>query len=297
MLRKLYLGLLKKFRPFLSPSNFLKIYHEYYTGKKLDLDAPKEFNEKIQWLKLNYQRPILTKLVDKYEVRAYVSDKIGTQYLNELYGVYEKAADVNFDILPEQYVIKGTHGYNQHLIVKDNRDLNRRKARLKFIKWLNQNQYYRGGMEWAYRDAPPRLIAEAYLEEEGKAAPTDYKLYCFNGQVHLAQVDLDRGGDHRKGYFTPGWEYVPMQQGKVRSDLQMDSPEALEEMIRLAEVLAADLPFVRVDFYYIKERIIFGEMTLYPGDGRQDFYPQHYNRYFGDLLKLPSRKIREKDNG
>lgn len=293
MLRKLYLGLMKKLRFILPSETYIRIFHEYYNGKKLDLDNPREFNEKIQWLKLNYQRPLLTKLVDKYEVRKYVADKIGEQYLNTLYGVYERATDVDFDALPARFVIKGTHGYNQHLIIKDKADLKPARARLKFLKWLNQNQYYKGGMEWAYRDVPPRLIAEAYLEEAGRNAPTDYKLYCFNGKVKLIQVDLDRGRDHRKGYFDTSWEYVPMRQGAARSDLQMERPKALDEMIRLAERLADDMPFVRVDFYYVDGQILFGEMTFYPGDGRQDFYPESYNRYYGDLLELPPEPIRE----
>lgn len=293
MLRKLYLGLLKKFRFLLSPDSYLRVFHEYYNGKKLNLEDPREFNEKIQWLKLNYQRPLLTKLVDKYEVRNYVEEKIGSQHLNTLYGVYERASEVKFDELPEQFVIKGTHGYNQHLIVEDRATLQPARARLKFMKWLSQNQYYKGGMEWAYRDVPPRLIAERFLKEEGRNAPTDYKLYCFNGEVKLIQVDLDRGGDHRKGYFDTDWEYVPMRQGEARSDLKMERPEVLDEMIGLAEKLADDLPFVRVDFYYVDGQILFGEMTFYPGDGRQDFHPESYNVYYGDLLKLPSKPIRE----
>ncbi len=293
MFRKLYLGLLKKLRFILPPSVYLEVFHEYYNGKKLDLEDPKEFNEKIQWLKLNYQRPLLTQLVDKYAVREYVTSKIGATYLNDLYGVYTKASEVDFNALPDRFVIKGTHGYNQHLIVQDKKQLQPAKARLRFIKWLSQNQYYKGGMEWAYKHVPPRLIAEAYLEEPGRNAPTDYKFYCFNGAVKLIQVDLDRGRDHRKGYFDLQWNYVPMRQGEARSDLQMDKPAELDQMVQLAERLADDFPFVRVDLYNIQGRILFGEMTFYPGDGRQDFHPDHYNRYFGDLLQLPDDILRE----
>ena len=141
MLRKIGLGLLKKMK-FLPPETYVKIYYEYYTGKKLDLANPVEFNEKIQWLKVYYRPPILTKLVDKYEVRKYVEKKIGIGYLNELYQVTDHHNGIDFDKLPSRFVVKGVHGYNFNLIVKDKNRLNKAKARFYFRKWLSKNQYY-----------------------------------------------------------------------------------------------------------------------------------------------------------
>ena len=165
--RKMLFGIIKKFK-FLPPEYYVKVYYEYYTGKKLNLDKPVEFNQKIQWLKVYYKPPILTQLVDKYSVRSYVEEKVGRAYLNDLLGVYENVRKVDFDRLPERFVIKGVHGCHFNLIVPDKEKLNQLKSRFLMRKWLGKNQYYRGGLEWAYKDVKPRLIAETYLEEMGR---------------------------------------------------------------------------------------------------------------------------------
>nr|WP_286943505.1 ATP-grasp fold amidoligase family protein [Allomuricauda sp.] len=287
MLRKIGLGLLKKMK-FLPPETYVKIYYEYYTGKKLDLANPVEFNEKIQWLKVYYRPPILTKLVDKYEVRKYVEKKIGIGYLNELYQVTDHHNGIDFDKLPSRFVVKGVHGYNFNLIVKDKNRLNKAKARFYFRKWLSKNQYYRGGLEWAYKNVPPKLIVERYLEEPGKKVLDDYKFYCFNGIPKFVQVDIDRGYDHKIVFYDFDWNKLPFSKGtKSRYEGNVKKPEKLSKMVELATILAANFPYVRVDFYYVKQQIYFGEMTFYPGDGRQEFRPDKYNKIVGDYLKLP----------
>lgn len=258
-------------------------------GSRLNLEKPEGFNEKIQWLKVYYKNPILTQLVDKLAVRAYVIEKIGETYLNELLVVGEASSDIDFKKLPNQFVVKGTHGCNFNLIVKDKDTLNTFKAKLLFKKWLLKNQYYRGGLEWAYKDVPPRLIVEKFMKEEGKEALSDYKFYCFDGKPTYVQIDLERGNDHTRSFYDMKWNKQPFTKGSLAiSKGKLPKPIHFEKMIDLAKILAEEFPFVRVDLYNLSGRIIFGEMTFYPGDGRQPFNPREYEYHIGKYLKLPN---------
>jgi hypothetical protein len=266
----------------------VKYYYGYYTGKKLNLKQPLEFNEKIQWLKVYYKNPLLTKLVDKYAVRDYVKETIGKKYLNNLLQVYDSPGAVKWNELPEKFVLKGVHGCHFNLIVPDKKELNRSKARWLLHKWMSKNQYYRGGLEWAYKDVKPRLIAESYLEEMGKESINDYKFFCFNGVPKFVQVDQDRFEAHQRCFYTMEWEKLPfITQGFTRYEGPMEPPKNFGEMKEIAAVLAADFPFVRVDLYNLSGRIVFGELTFYPADGRKEFEPNEYNRIIGDYLTLP----------
>ena len=273
---------------FLPQEWYVRIYYEYYTGKKLDLENPVEFNEKIQWLKVYYRPEILTQLVDKYAVREYVKEKIGEEYLNTLLKVYDRAGDVDFSTLPEKFVLKGAHGYNFNLLVKDRESLNPTKARLLMHKWMTKNQYYRGGMEWAYKNVVPKLIAESYLEN-GTEGLHDYKFYCFDGVSKFLQVDIGRGDTyHARAFYDMNWNKLPFSKGRGRAcDTAMERPKNFQEMVDVVSKLAEGFPFVRVDFYNLDGRIVFGEMTFYPGDGRHDFYPEEYNTLIGNYLNLP----------
>lgn len=275
---------------FLPQERYVKYSYEYYTGKKLDLENPKEFNEKIQWMKVFYKPKILNQLVDKYAVREYVIDKIGEEYVNECYGIYDSINDIDFDSLPNQYVIKGVHGSGFNLIVKDKSKLDLKKAKRKLNKWMGINQYYKTGLEWAYKDVKPRLVVEKFLKEEGKEVINDYKFYCFNGEPKFIQVDKDRGTGNYKYYYDLEWEVLPFFQSTYENvyDGKFERPSTLEKMIELAKILADRFPFVRVDFYSVNDKIIFGEMTFYPADGRLDFVPDEYNTIIGKYLTLPT---------
>lgn len=274
---------------FLSPPFYVKIYYEYYTGKKLNLENPIEFNEKIQWLKVYYKLPILTQLVDKYNVRSYVKETIGEQYLNDLISVYDKSNEVDFNTLPNQFVIKGVHGCHFNLIVKDKSKLNKTKAKFLFKKWMSKNQYYRGGLEWAYKNVKPKLIAEKYLEEIENGGINDYKFFCFNGQPKFVQVDIEHSNKNYRDFFDFEWEKLPFNKGTgIPYTDKINKPKNFNKMIVLATKLAKKFPFVRVDFYNLNGEILFGEMTFYPSDGRREFYPDKYNKIIGDYLNLPS---------
>ncbi len=287
ILKRFVYGILKKLK-FLPPERYVSIYYEYYTGKKLNLAAPVEFNEKIQWLKVYYKPEILTQLVDKYCVREYVKKKLNEDYLNTLLAVYYKANKVDFDQLPERFVLKGAHGYNFNLLVKDKSKLNRTKARFLMHKWMSRNQYYRGGLEWAYKNVQPKLIAEQFLEEAGKSVLDDYKFFCFSGDPKFVQIDMGRGEEDIKAFYDMDWKKLPFTKGKGSKYLgNLRQPENFKAMVVAVKKLAAGFPFVRVDLYNIDGKILFGEMTFYPGDGRQEFYPDEYNKVIGDYLTLP----------
>jgi len=285
-LRKIYLSFVKKLL-FLPQKTYVKYNYEYYSGRKLDFKKPATFNDKIQWLKVFYHKEILHKLVDKYAVRDYVKNKVGPHILKELYGVYEKPSEVNFDELPNQFVLKGAHGFHLNLIVKDKSELNLPRTKLLLNKWMHKNNY-RNGKEWAYKNIKPRIISEKYLEEFGQEVINDYKFFCFNGTPKFIQVDMERGIEDLRCYYDLNWQKLPFTTEKNEFfEGEVEKPENLKEMIEVAQKLAVDFPFVRVDLYNINGNILFGEMTFYPTDGRKKFIPDEYNKIIGDYLKLP----------
>lgn len=287
-LRKIWCGIIKKLK-FLPQKTFVKYYYEYYSGKKLDYKNPIEFNQKISWYKVFYRPKILNQLVDKYAVREYVIEKIGEKYLNECYGIFNKPSEIDFEKLPESYVLKGVHGYGFNLIVPKKEELNVAKAKMKLLKWYNKNQYYRGGMEWAYKDIKPRFVLEKYLNEFDKGSITDYKFYCFNGKPKFLEVHLDRNESHKSAFYGLDFNKLPFKDVPENKWINhnITPPENFEEMKTVAEKLADEFPFVRVDMYSINNKIIFGEMTFYPADARDDFYPKEYNKIIGDYFTLP----------
>lgn len=286
-LRRFFLRHLRKVR-FLPSKLYVKIHYEYFSGNKLDLNNPKDFTEKIAWYKVFYRPKSLNQLVDKFAVRAFVEEKIGSQFLNTFYGVFDDVNEIKFDEFPEKFVIKATHTSGHNLIVRDKNKLNLDKTKKLLKKWLKINQYYRIGQEWAYKDVKPRIIIEKYLEQIDQKSLTDFKFYCFDGKAKFIDIHTDREDEHKQGSFDLNFERLPF--GVSRFKQIYESPEKpvnLKEMIECAEVLSEKLPFVRVDFYAIEGKTIFGEMTFYPSDGRKKFYPEKYNRIIGDYFTLP----------
>ena len=286
-LRRFFLRHLRKVR-FLPSKLYVKIHYEYFSGNKLDLNNPKDFTEKIAWYKVFYRPKSLNQLVDKFAVRAFVEEKIGSQFLNTFYGVFDDVNEIKFDELPEKFVIKATHTSGHNLIVRDKNKLNLDKTKKLLKKWLKINQYYRIGQEWAYKDVKPRIIIEKYLEQIDQKSLTDFKFYCFDGKAKFIDIHTDREDEHKQGSFDLNFERLPF--GVSRFKQIYESPEKpvnLKEMIECAEVLSEKLPFVSVDLYAIDGKTIFGEMTFYPSDGRKKFYPEKYNRIIGDYFTLP----------
>lgn len=287
-LRRFFFRHLRKMR-FLPSKLYVKIHYEYFSGKKLDLDNPSDFNAKIEWYKVFFRPKFLNQLVDKYEVRSYVEEKIGGQYLNDIYGVYDSVVDIPFEKLPHKFVIKATHSSGHNIIVRDKSQLDIKKVSKKLNKWLKVNQFYRMGQEWAYKDVKPRYVVEKFLKESDKNTLVDYKFYCFNGEPKFIDVHLDREDNHQQGCFDLKFNLLPF--GKSRSyksiSTNLEKPENLDEMVALSRKLSKNIPFVRVDFYSVNGKSVFGEMTFYPSDARKKFYPEEYNKIIGDYFQLP----------
>ncbi|WP_252723859.1 ATP-grasp fold amidoligase family protein [Winogradskyella psychrotolerans] len=294
-IRRSLLRQLRKMR-FLPSKLYVQYHYEYFSGKKLNIKDPREFNAKIEWYKVFYRPKILNTLVDKYEVRHIIEKTIGKKYLNEIYGVYDNVEAIPFNDLPNQFVIKATHSSGHNVIVKDKSQLDTKKVTQKLKKWLKVNQYYRMGQEWAYKDVKPRFIIEKFLKQSDKSTLIDYKFYCFNGEPKFIDVHIDREEDHKQGCFDLDFNLLPFGKSKTYKSISSEIPKPtnLKEMVDLATILSKKLPFVRVDFYSVDGKTIFGEMTFYPSDARKAFYPEEYNTIIGDYFKLPKLKDGQK---
>jgi len=284
--KKTIYGLIKKNRH-LNQEFYAKIHYEYYHGKKLDLIQPIEFCQKLQWLKVYYHLPILNQLVDKFAVRKYIEESVGKAYLNEVYGVYDNPDEIAFESLPNQFVIKATHSTNSNIIVKDKFILDINKANKLMRKWLRKNLYYSTGQEWAYKNVKPRILIEKLIVNNEEPL-MDYRFYCFSGLPRFIQTDVYVGETKYITHFDLDWNKLDFNvMGRHAHPEDLEKPKELKKMIEIAVKLAGNHPFVRVDLFYVQEKIICGELTFYPSDGRKNFVPEKYNRIIGDYIKLP----------
>lgn len=263
-------------------------WYRLHTGKDIDLEHPQSYNEKIQWLKLYDSQPQKTKLSDKFAVREYVSEKIGETCLIPLLGVWDSFSEIDFSLLPNQFVLKCTHGSGTNLVVTDKTKLDYAETKRKFDRWMEMDYSLMSGFEMHYAGIMPRIIAEELLETEGGEDLRDYKVFVFNGHTKLIQVDLDRNHTHRRNLYTPEWEYVPCSiKYPTAPEVIIDKPACLEEMIRAAETLAEGFIHVRVDFYICGSQLFFGEMTFTHGSGIEPFVPEEYGLTMGEWMEIP----------
>ena len=268
-------------------ATYLKI--EYLFGRRriLNLDNPKRFNEKLQWLKLNCKRPEYTKLVDKYEVKEIVGRLIGDEYIIPTFGVWNHFDEIDFDKLPQQFVLKCTHDSGGLYICKNKAYFNKQEAKKKIEKSLRKRYFYEH-REYPYKDVPPRIIAEKYMEDESGWQLKDYKIFCFNGEPKFVEVDYDRYVDHKLNVYDLNWNFVDFYMtSRNDKNVNIPRPQQLDKMLEFARRLANDTIFVRVDFYSINEHLYFGELTYHPGCGMIDFHPDKYDMVLGEMLKLP----------
>ena len=284
--RRLIVSLLKKLK-FLPPNIYIPIQYESVTRQKPNLKKPITFNEKIQWYKIYYRSPIFRQLADKYRVRDYVKEKVGEQYLNELLGVYKKPSEIDFEKLPEKFVLKCVHGSGFNLLVKDKSKLNIEATCKQLRKWQKKN-FYNKGKEWSYKNLEPLIVAENFLTDQSGTL-NDYKFFCFNGEIKFIQVDLERKINDYRCYYDTNWDKLPFYTEKNPFfEGEVEKPENLEDMIHVVKELSKDIPFVRVDLYSVNNKTIFGEMTFYPSNGTKAFLPLGYNKIIGDYFILPN---------
>lgn len=255
-------------------------------GYELNLDNPKTLNEKIQWLKLYDRTSLHTIAADKYAVRNYVEEKIGKQYLIPLYYDTQRPSDINVENLPDlPVIIKTNHDSSGGIIVKDKSLVNWKEIQDEFEKRLKKNFYY-GSKEWQYKEIEPKIIVEKLLTTEEGNIPFDYKLHCFNGKLAFTQVDIDRQTNHCRNLYDESWNFIECT-WKYKNGENIQKPHEYELMRSLAETLAKDFIYVRVDFYCVKGKVYFGELTFHSESGNGIFTPKYFDEKFGNMLKLP----------
>lgn len=266
-----------------SESCYLKTEYKKKTGKKLNLKNPKTFNEWIQWYKINYRNPLITQAADKANVRKYVKEKLGSHVLPEIYGIYDKVIDIPFSEFPEKTVLKCTHGSGWNIFLAAPSEHIIKTTKNQLNQWLSAN-YYKYGLEWAYKDIKPQILAEKYMVDENGNVPTDYKFFCFHGEPEFIQVDYDRFINHSRKIYDINWNAMPFNILYNSPDYSQNPPELLERMINYARRLSEDFPFVRVDLYQFNMEVIFGELTFYPGNGMEPFFPGQWDKKVFDFF-------------
>ncbi len=285
----------KNFFFFLPDKVYLKWKFRLIMGYKLNLRNPQTFNEKLQWLKLYDRNPEYTKMVDKYEVREYIKGKIGEEYLIPLIGVYDKFDDIDFDELPNQFVIKCNHDSGGLVICKDKNKLNISRARKKINKSLKRNYYY-SGREWPYKNVKPKILIEKYMEDNVDKELIDYKLYAFNGKVDYVMVCFDRfNGGTKFIYFDRNWNMKKTFSSdgiKYGDSVKLRKPKNLGKMFKFASILSKNIPFVRADFYEVNGKLYFGELTFFPSSGFDNTRTKDAVNYLNNELGVDYENIR-----
>ena len=275
---------------FLSDENYLKLYFHHRLGYKLDLNNPQTFNEKLQWLKLYDKRDEYTKMVDKVEAKKYVASIIGEQYIIPTLGVWERVDDIDWNSLPNQFVIKATDDSGGVIVCKDKSrlDINQAKKKLR-----RKNSYCKYNKEYIYKGIQHRIIAEKYMEDESGYELKDYKIFCFDGEPKLLFVATDR---HKKGeetkfdFFDIEWNHLPFTNGHPNNPNPIEKPKHFDEMLEIARKLSIGIPQVRIDLYNCNGTIYFGEITFFHWSGTKAFEPIEWDYKLGSLINLPTTK-------
>ena len=281
-------------RGFLNTMNdekYIKRMFKARMGRKLNLNNPKTFNEKLQWLKLYNRKPEYNKMVDKYEVKKYVRDIIGEEYIIPTLGVWDKFEDIDFDALPDRFVLKCTHDSGGLVICKDKAALDIEAARKKINTSLKNNYYY-WGREWPYKDVKPRIIAEEYMENVDDSKKDEpllvYKIMTFNGIPKIVQtIQGDKTSNEAIDYFDTEWNLLELRQNYKNSQNPLKKPKSFEKMLELAARLGKNSHFLRVDFYESEERVYFSEFTFFSDGGFAYFEPEEWDSILGEWISLP----------
>jgi hypothetical protein len=262
---------------------FLSILYRIRVGRKLNWKTPVSFNEKLQWLKLHNRKPEYTAMVDKYAAREYIANKAAHEYLVPLLGVWDRFEDIDFSKLPEQFVLKCTHDSGSVFICKDRNRFDLETVEHKMRRALKKNYYYYS-REWPYKHVTPRIIAEQYMQGEWY----DYKLFCFHGKVKCTYVTVGSASFHDRRYtfFDNYWNIMPFCVNFPRLESPVAKPHYFAKMVAIAESVSKDIPFLRVDFFEIQQKLYIGELTFYPEGGFGVFQPYEYDELLGSWLAL-----------
>lgn len=265
----------------------LKLWYRYATGETLDLEHPKTFNEKIQWMKLYDSTPMKTRLADKYLVRDWVAEQIGEEHLIPLLGVWDSFDEIDFDQLPNQFVLKANHGSGWNIIVTNKNQLDKKDAKEKMDQWMKENYGLRPGLELHYMNIPPKIIAEEFIQNMDDLY--DYKFFCFHGKVESIQVVSGRNSEAVETFYDINWKTLDYTSVNSPRAGILEPPKSWGEMVHIAEKLSTKFPHVRVDLYEIDGTIYFGEMTFTPLGGTGTFTKPEIAEYYGNLITLPEK--------
>ena len=271
----------------LSDEDFIKLLFKVEMGYVPDLENPRTINEKLQWIKLYDHNPLYTKMVDKIAVKDYVREKIGDEHIIKTLGIWDSYDDIDFETLPEQFVLKCNHDSGGLVIVKDKEKLDRRKAG-KIISSSLKVNYYKKYREWPYKNVQPRIIAETYVVDEATNSLNDYKFFCFNGKVKCFKIDFNRFIKHQANYYDENCNLLPFGEKDFPRDSSADikMPPVIDEMKKIAEIIAAGHPFLRVDLYYANNHRDIGEITFFPASGFGKIEPVEWDSILGEWINL-----------
>ena len=277
------------FFDWMSDRAFLKLAYVIRMRKILNLKNPKSFNEKLNWLKLYDRKPLYTTLVDKLAVKEYVANKIGAEYIIPTISIWNDFDEIDLDKLPESFVLKWNHDSSSVYLCKDKMlfDWNAARVKLKERKSFNMFSFAR---EWPYKSVVPKIFAEKFMEDNTLKELRDYKIFCFNGRVEFFKIDINRFTNHRANYYDKELNLLPFHEKYIPCDQNqvISIPSSIYEMFKLAEILAQDIPFIRIDFYDVNNCIYFGEMTFFPAAANGILDPEEWDLIIGNLLKLPA---------
>lgn len=286
--KSLMIDMLHFIAPLLSDRLYIRINYRLLMGYWPDLDSPKTFNEKLQWLKLYDRKPIYTQMVDKVSAKEYVRGIVGNDHIIPTIAVYEDFEQIDFSALPNQFVMKCSHDSGGVIVCRDKSLLNYAKAKQVLVKGL-KTQFYPITREWPYKDVRPQIIIEKYMVDESGYELKDYKFFCFSGQVKFFKIDFDRETNHRANYYDRDLNLLPFGESHYPPDPQRNAqiPSNIKEMIIIAEKLSDNHPFLRVDLYNINGKVYFGELTFFPASGVGAFTDQEWDVKIGEMLFLP----------
>lgn len=293
----------------LNDRRFVQFQYEFLMNDKMKWEAPKNFNQKLQWLKLYYRAPLMIKCADKFEARDFVKERIGEQYLNEVIGLYRNVEEINFNFLPEAFVLKATHGSGWNIICPDKTRINWPLACKKMKKWL-KSDFSRNGREWQYHHMQRRIVCEKFLHDGESSILRDYKIFAFDGECKYIWVDFDCESQEEnmeasyakpkvlnnvtryRNIYDTNWVFQP-DKCILRKNLEtpmVKKPECLQEMLEIAAKLSKGFPQCRVDLYVLEnKRIVFGELTFSSGNGCLVFIPASFGEELGGYIRLPNK--------
>lgn len=279
--------IVKKILKLLPDKIYLQLMYFKHFKKFINFNNPKSFNEKIQWLKLNYRNVKFTDMADKYKVKQYISKMIGDEYVIPTLGVWDTPEKIEFNKLPEKFVLKCNNDSGGIVICKDKKNLNIEETK-KFLRTRLNNNGFWYGREWPYKNIKPCIIAEKYMENDGQNELVDYKFFCFNGEPKMVLVCSERFSSKNmcETYFDENWNLLNIVEDNHRIDKEQRIPQNFEKMKMISKKLSRGMPFVRIDFYEIMDKLYFGEITFFPASGLEKFKPKEWNYILGDMINI-----------